>query len=133
VALPVAVASPIQPASESNQPARPTPADKTIRGGKKMRAMKALVLVVCSVAGMLAAVPVAKAESVNKKTIVTLTIRWSTGDQSWIPGTYIFQLADSNPTDNRADLDRRRRYLITTILAVPAYRQAVSDEAHLIL
>ena len=95
-----------------------------------MRAMKALVLVVCSVLVCVAAVPVAQADPWNKKTIVTLNDSLEIPGMVLDPGTYIFQLADSQSNRHIVQIwTEDGQHLITTILAVPAYRQTVSDES----
>ena len=46
------------------------------------------------------------------------------------PGTYIFQLADSRANRHIVQIwTEDGQHLITTILAVPAYRQQTSDES----
>ncbi len=95
-----------------------------------MRAMKALVLVVCSALVCVAAAPVAKADPWNKKTIVTLNDSLEIPGMVLDPGTYVFQLADSKSNRHIVQIwTEDGRYLITTILAVPAYRHQASDES----
>src|SRR5260221_4618096 len=94
-----------------------------------MRAMKALVLVVCSALVCVAAVPVAKADPWNKKTIVTLNDSLEIPGMVLDPGTYVFQLADSKSNRHIVQIwTEDGQHLITTILAVPAYRRALCHE-----
>ena len=95
-----------------------------------MRAMKALVLVVCSVLVCVAAVPVANADPWNKKTIVTLNDSLEIPGMVLDPGTYIFQLADSQSNRHivqiwNADEDQ----ILATILTIPSYRGETPDES----
>ncbi len=95
-----------------------------------MRAMKALVLIICAALICVAAVPVAKADPWNKKTIVTLNDSLEIPGMVLDPGTYIFQLADSQSNRHIVQIwTEDGQHLITTILAVPARRQAVSGES----
>jgi hypothetical protein len=95
-----------------------------------MRSMKGLVLLVCGLVLCVLAVPSAQADPWNKKTIVTLNDSLEIPGMVLDPGTYIFQLADSQSSRHIVQIwteDGQR--LITTILAVPAYRQRPSDDS----
>lgn len=93
-----------------------------------MRVMKGLVLILCSVLLCVAAAPMAKADPWNKKTIVTLNDSLEIPGMVLDPGTYIFQLADSQSNRHIVQIwTEDGQHLITTILAVPAYRQQPSD------
>ena len=95
-----------------------------------MRAKKGLVLIICAVLVCVAAIPVAKADPWNKKTIVTLSESLEVPGTVLDPGTYIFQLADSQSNRHIVQIwTEDGQHLITTIQAVPAYRQQVSDES----
>lgn len=95
-----------------------------------MRAWKGLVFAICSAAMCLTAVPKAQADEWNKKTIVTLSDSLEVLGTVLQPGTYVFQLADS-PSDRHIVQiwTEDGQYLITTILAVPAYRVEVTDRS----
>lgn len=95
-----------------------------------MRAMKGLVLLLCSVLLCVAAIPAAKADPWNKKTIVTLNDSLEIPGMVLDPGTYIFKLADSQSNRHIVQIwTEDGQQLITTILAVPAFRQRPSDES----
>jgi hypothetical protein len=95
-----------------------------------MRAMKGLVLILCGVLLCVLAVPMAQADPWNKKTLVTLNDSLEIPGMVLDPGTYIFQLADSQSNRHIVQIwTEDGQHLIATILAVPAYRQRPSDES----
>jgi hypothetical protein len=95
-----------------------------------MRVMKGLVLILCSVLLCIAATPVAQADPWNKKTIVTLNESLEIPGMILDPGTYAFKLADSQTNRHIVQIwTGDEQYLITTIMAIPAYRQQVSDDS----
>jgi len=97
-----------------------------------MRAIRTLVLILCGVMVCVAAIPVAQADPWNKKTIVTLSDALEIPGMVLDPGTYIFQLADSKSNRHIVQIwTEDGQHLITTILAVPAYRQRPSDDTEL--
>jgi hypothetical protein len=95
-----------------------------------MRSMKGLVLLVCGLLLCVLAVPSAQADPWNKKTIVTLNDSLQIPGMVLDPGTYIFQLADSQSNRHIVQIwTEDGQHLITTILAVPAYRRQVTDDS----
>ena len=93
-----------------------------------MRVMKGLVLILCSVLLCIAAAPVAQADPWNKKTIVMLNESLQIPGMVLEPGTYVFKLADSQANRHIVQIwTGDEQYLITTIMAVPAYRQQPSE------
>jgi len=95
-----------------------------------MRAMTGLVLIVCGALLCVLAVPMAQADPWNKKTIVTLNDSLEIPGMVLDPGTYIFQLAGSQSNRHIVQIwTEDGQHLITTILAVPAYRQRASGES----
>ena len=66
----------------------------------------------------------------DKKTIVTFNDAVEIPGQVLPAGTYVFRLADSISNRHIVQIwTEDGRYLIATILAVPAYRQQASDES----
>ncbi len=95
-----------------------------------MRAIKGLVVILCGALLCVLAVPMAQADPWNKKTIVTLNDSLEIPGMVLDPGTYIFQLADSQSNRHIVQIwTEDGQHLITTILAVPAYRQRPADES----
>lgn len=93
-----------------------------------MRAWKGLVFAICSAAICITAIPRAKADEWNKKTIVTLNDSLEVPGTVLDPGTYVFQLADSPSNRHIVQIwTADGQYLITTILAAPAYRVEAAD------
>ena len=67
--------------------------------------------------------PSAKADEGNKKTIVTFNLPVEVPGKVLPSGTYVFKLADSQSDREIVQIfTEDERELITTILAVPAYR-----------
>lgn len=94
-----------------------------------MRALKGLVLALCVVLLCATLAPGAKADPWNKKTIVTFGDSVEIPGQVLQPGTYVFKLLDSPSNRHIVQIwTEDETFLITTILAVPAYRVNLWDE-----
>jgi hypothetical protein len=92
--------------------------------------MKGLVAILSVALLYVAAAPMANADPWNKKTIVTLNDSLEIPGMVLDPGTYVFQLAESQSNRHIVQIwTEDGQHLITTILAVPAYRQRPSDES----
>ena len=73
-------------------------------------------------------VPTAKADQWNKKTVVTINEPLQIPGTVLDPGSYIFQLADSQSNRHIVQIwSGDGMYLIATVMAVPAYRTDPSD------
>ena len=73
-------------------------------------------------------IPAVKADQWNKRTMVTLNEPLEVPGIVLEPGTYIFQLADSQANRHIVQIwTGDGMYLIATIMALPAYRLEPSD------
>jgi hypothetical protein len=73
--------------------------------------------------------PLARADEWNKKTIVTVNDSIQIPGYILDPGVYVFKLAESQSNRNIVQVwTGDERQLITTILAIPAYRSEVTDD-----
>ena len=93
-----------------------------------MRIYKALLLSICGVLLCVALAAGTRADSWNKKTIVTF------GDSVEIPGqvlpagTYVFKLANSISDRHMVQIwNADETHLLATIIAIPDYRWETSD------
>jgi len=72
--------------------------------------------------------PSAKADEWNKKTVVTFNVPVEVPGQVLPEGTYVFKLPDSQSDREIVQIfTADERELITTTLAVPAYRRNLTD------
>ena len=95
-----------------------------------MRAIRGLAILFCTALLVILAAPSAQADQWNKKTVVTVSEAVEIPGMILEPGTYIFQLADSQSNRHIVQIwteDGQR--LITTVMAVPAYRQEVTGDS----
>ena len=89
----------------------------------KKAIMRGRALALCGALVWLTMVPAANADPWNKRTIVTLNESLEVPGTVLEPGTYVFQLADSQSNRHIVQIwTGDGMYLITTILAIPAYR-----------
>jgi hypothetical protein len=87
-----------------------------------------IAVIFCCALVCVMTIPAAKADPWNKRTLVTLAEQLEVPGAVLDPGTYIFQLADSQSNRHIVQIwTGDGTYLITTILAVPAYRMQPSD------
>jgi LPXTG-motif cell wall-anchored protein len=78
-----------------------------------------------SVAALLAAAlsPAARADTWNKKTVLTITEAIQVPNKVLEPGKYVFKLADSQSDRHIVQIfTEDEKHLVTTILAIPNYR-----------
>lgn len=95
-----------------------------------MRSLRAIALVFCLALGGLIAAPGARADEWNKKTIVTFNNPVEIPGKVLPAGTYVFKLADSAGDRNIVQIfNQDETQLIATVLAIPAYRDRVTDTA----
>ena len=94
----------------------------------KRKVTRGIAVIVCCALVCVMTIPTAKADPWNKRTLVTLDEPLEVPGTVLDPGTYIFQLADSQSNRHIVQIwTGDGMYLITTILAVPAYRVRPSD------
>src|SRR5262245_33805544 len=89
---------------------------------------KVAALFLCCALVWAIAIPSAKADRWNKRTIVTLNEPLEIPGATLEAGTYVFQLADSPSNRHIVQIwTGDGMYLIATVLAVPAYRLVPSS------
>ena len=94
----------------------------------KEKMTRGIAVLLCSALACVMTIPAAKADPWNKRTLVTLAEPLEVPGAVLDPGTYIFQLADSQSNRHIVQIwTGDGTYLITTILAVPAHRMQPSD------
>ena len=79
-------------------------------------------------AGTLAMLPQAKADEWNRETTVTFSSPVQIPGQVLPPGQYVFKLADNQADRHVVQIFTEGRELLTTILAIPAYRLKPTDD-----
>jgi len=80
-------------------------------------------------AGTLAMLPQAKADEWNRETAVTFSSPVQIPGQVLPPGQYVFKLADNQADRHVVQIfTEGQRELLTTILAIPAYRLKPTDD-----
>lgn len=74
--------------------------------------------------------PVLRADSVNKKTVLTVSEAVQVPGMVLQPGAYVFELTD-NPSDRNIVqvFDEDQTHLLTTFMAIPDYRLEPTDKA----
>ena len=94
----------------------------------KKAMVRGMGLILCCALAWIMTIPTAKADPWNKRTIVTLSESLEIPGMVLEPGTYIFQLADSQSNRHIVQIwTGDGLYLITSIMAVPAYRVQAVD------
>jgi hypothetical protein len=85
--------------------------------------------IVASAAFLIAmSAPALRADSINKKTVLTLSEAVAVPGMVLQPGTYVFEL-ESSPVDRNIVqvFDKDQAHLLTTFMAIPDYRVEPAD------
>jgi len=79
--------------------------------------------------GALAILPLAKADSWNQKTVLTLSSPLEIPGQTLAPGTYVFKLANSQTSRHIVQVfNKDENKVLATFLAIPAHRQQAAEQ-----
>lgn len=92
------------------------------------RNLRVGLMLICLVVLGAAALPTAKGDEWDKKTIVTFSGRVKVEDTTLPAGTYVFKLADSSADRHIVQIfNQDETHIYATILAMPAYRLKPAD------
>jgi hypothetical protein len=94
-----------------------------------MKILRMIPLALCALLLLAVAVPGAKADAWNKKTIVTFDTPVQIPGQTLQPGTYVFEVMTPYPRNAVQIWDKNQDHLLATILTIPDYHFSPYDQA----